>query len=668
MVGTLDIIIFFLFRVLVFFVPIVLYRYTSELFEFNKIILVYVLAVVIGVSWATKMLLQRKIIFRRTILDIPLALFLLSQFISSVVSFDLRTSFLGYYSRFNGGFIPTLSFAVLYWAWVANMDAKKTLSAIKFLLVSAFLVSVYGILEHFGIDKDVWVQDVTQRVFSTLGQPNWLAAWLVALIPVTWALSLDAKKGLKDKKFWLWGLFSLVFFVTILFTKSRSGLLGFAVAGATFWGFTFSKKIRNKFLALGSILIIVALIVGTPWSPSLIKVAIGQKLPQYTLTGGTALEGGGTESGTIRKIVWKGAIEVWKHYPVIGTGVETFAYSFYNFRPIEHNLVSEWDFLYNKAHNEYLNILANSGLLGLAAYLGLVVFSLKLLFKSKSKLNIAFLAGYSSLLVTNFFGFSVVPTSLLFSIFPAFAFSLANNHFPQGAQPKKLDGKQKVLVGVLILVGSWLLIVIGRYWYADVLFARGKAFNDAGRFVEARTQLIRAVSISRSEAIFWDEVSQSSSGIALALWETEDKEMAKTFAENAIKESQKASALSPKNVNLLRNRASAYIKLAGIDNSYLGRAVETIREAIVLAPTDAKLYYNLGLTYLRMGERDRALETFERTIAMKPNYRDARLAYALVLVDKGQKQKAIEELNYILNRIDPKDTVVKDQLEELTNK
>jgi tetratricopeptide (TPR) repeat protein len=111
-----------------------------------------------------------------------------------------------------------------------------------------------------------------------------------------------------------------------------------------------------------------------------------------------------------------------------------------------------------------------------------------------------------------------------------------------------------------------------------------------------------------------------------------------------------------------------YIKLAAIDKTYLTRAIETIMEAIVLAPTDAKLYYNLGLTYLRMGENDKALATFERTIAMKPDYRDGRLAYALILVDMGQRQRAIEELEYILARIDPNDSVTKDQLQELTNK
>jgi len=667
MVALLNLAIFILFRVLVFFVPIILFPNTSELFEFNKIILVYILTILIVGSWLAKMVLQRKLIFRRTILDIPLGLFLLSQIVSTIFSFDSRTSLLGYYSRFNGGLVSTVCYALLYWAWVANLDAKKTFTALKFLLASAGLVSLYGILEHFGIDKDIWVQDVTARVFSTLGQPNWLAAWLVALIPTTWALALKAK-GVKAKGFWFWSLASFVFFLTIIFTKSRSGLLGLGVAALVFWGLSYSQKRLKAFLTLSSIIVATALIIGTPWSPSLVKVIAHQPLPQYSLIGGTALEGGGTESGTIRQIVWKGALNVWRHYPAVGTGVETFAYSFYNFRPIEHNLVSEWDFLYNKAHNEYLNIMANTGTLGIATYLAMVFFSILLIFRSKSELNIAFLAGLASLLATNFFGFSVVPTSLLFFLFPAFAVGLAGKQIATGAGPKKMDNKQKVLLTFLVLLAGWLLLAVGRYWYADTLFAKGKALNDAGRFVEARSNLVRAVKLSRRESIFWDETSQASSGIAAALWETKDEAKAKEFAETGIKESQTATALSPKNVNLLRNRASMYIKLSAIDKAYLTRAIETIIEAATLAPTDAKLYYNLGLTYLRLGEQDKALATFERTIAMKPNYRDARLAYALVLVDAGQKQKAIEELEYILTRIDPNDTVSKDQLQELTNK
>jgi len=98
-------------------------------------------------------------------------------------------------------------------------------------------------------------------------------------------------------------------------------------------------------------------------------------------------QAGGTESGEIRKLVWKGAINIWKDYPLTGSGPETFALLFPKYKPPEHNLTSEWDFVYNKAHNEYLNYLATTGLLGTLFYLILILSSLLQIFKSESPIS-----------------------------------------------------------------------------------------------------------------------------------------------------------------------------------------------------------------------------------------------------------------------------------------
>lgn len=293
----------FLFNTLFFFVPLVLFPKTSELFEFNKMVLIYVLTTLIVSTWVFKIILERKIIFRRTMLDIPLLVFLGSQFLSTLVSLDGRTSFFGYYSRFHGGLASSVSYALLYWAYVSNMDRKKTKRAIYFLLASGVLVSVYGVLEHFGIDKDIWVQDVQNRVFSTLGQPNWLAAWLVALMPITWGFALiskfnpfgklrvdaeqsrsikfqSSKLQFKVQNFWVWILLSSLFFITLLYTKSRSGLLGFLVADFVFWTTTALVMFRQreklkilikKLLIFNFAFLIVAAAIGTPWTPSLLR-------------------------------------------------------------------------------------------------------------------------------------------------------------------------------------------------------------------------------------------------------------------------------------------------------------------------------------------------------------------------------------------------------------
>ncbi len=106
--------------------------------------------------------------------------------------------------------------------------------------------------------------------------------------------------------------------------------------------------------------------------------------------------------------------------------METFAYSYYQDRPVEHNMLSEWDFLYNKAHNEFLNILATTGTVGFLSYLGIIGFfavhvlkGLTLQRQGETLVNALF-AAYVSILVTNFFGFSVVIIGLYFFLIPAF--------------------------------------------------------------------------------------------------------------------------------------------------------------------------------------------------------------------------------------------------------
>lgn len=646
-----------LFYILFAFVPLVLWPYTSELFEFNKMILVYLLTTITATVWLIKMITSKKIIFRRTILDIPLLIFLATQFLSALFSIDPRTSWLGYYSRFNGGLTSSLCYSLLYWAFVSNMGRLETLSAIRYMLFSAGLVSVWGILEHFGIDKNLWVQDVQNRVFSTLGQPNWLATWLAALIPITWLMA----KG-KPLKSWIYLLLSGMMFTTLLFTKSRSGFLGFTVASLIYWTWafaTYKRKILKTFLTFNIIFLILILLTGFPIN--LIRRQSEQKVTGQT---GPALETGGTESGTIRKIVWRGAVGVWAHYPIFGSGVETFAYSYYKFRPAEHNLVSEWDFLYNKAHNEFLNMAATTGTAGLAGYLVLIVFSAYQIYKSK---NFALLAGYTSILVSNFFGFSVVPTQLQFFLFPAIAISINKTPKPE-KHKNSLSVSQKLYVSLTLLFMAYAIINILRYWYADTLYAKGKAYNGIENYSQAQKFLEGAVKISPKEGLFHNDLGTAYGGIALMLKSAKKDFEAQTFADEAVSESNLAIAYSPANVNFLRNRATLFIRLSALNAKYLGPAKEALETASQKAPTDAKILYNLALVYLRSGRTEMAVATVKKAIEMKTNYKDARYFYALTLIEQNDYQEAKNQLNYILNNIDPNDENSARQLKKLGNK
>lgn len=671
--------ILFLFKILFFLTPLILWPFTSELFEFNKMVLVYILTTLITGAWVIRMIYSGKIIFRRTILDIPILIFLSSQLISTILSIDITTSWLGYYSRFNGGMLSLICYSLLYWAFVSNIDRKGVFKINSIILLSATFVAIYGVLERLGIDKNIWQQDVQSRVFSTLGQPNWLAAWLVALIPITWANSLANRSNNNYEKFIPYAL-STLFFVVLLFTGSRSGLIGFGFASLIFWGLTFLKSkftFLKPFIVFNVLILISAAIFGTQYTPSVYKLIQGKRMsaePKAVQNTGTVLEFGGTESGTIRKIVWQGALDIWKRYPIFGTGVETFAYSYYFARPLAHNLTSEWDFIYNKAHNEYLNYLANSGSVGILSYLLMVGFAVYLLFKNSLKQNeneistflIAYTAGYLSILVTNFFGFSVVPVQLIFFLLPAFSIVLTNSGIKiNDAEEIKANTSQKTGAYIVLLFAAFIIYLACRYWYADLLFAKGSNYNKVSRQDLAVTYLYKASQLEPNQSVYFAELARSYTTLALAYNEAKEATGASQLSQAAIANSLKAVELSPANVNMKRVEFGVFIMLASIDQNYLLSARDVLLEAIKQAPTDAKLHYNLGLVYSRIGENDLALETLKKTIELKPNYKDARLAYAILLMDAKKNSEAKAELEYILNKIDPNDSMSKQYLESM---
>ncbi len=673
-------------------------------------VLAYALTTFIVTLWIIKMIVKKTFIFKKSLLDVPLIVFLITQLISTIISLDTRTSLLGYYSRFHGGLFSSICYVLLYWAILANFKKMHVIKSINILLGSAFLVSLYAIAEHFGIDKSLWIQDVQNRVFSTLGQPNWLAAWIVALIPLTWALSVKSKSenlrfGLirQVQMEWIYILLSLIFSITLIYTKSRSGYLGLIAAEIVFWGFSFMPKIlsnRKKikdllhiFIIYHVSLLVIFSITGTPWTPSLRSIITGTTSPISTQTKAVipALELGGSSSVDIRKIVWNGAINIWRHYPLFGSGVETFALSYYQFRPVEHNMVSEWDFLYNKAHNEYLNFLSTSGTVGFIAYFILIICSVlvlsnlhPLLFKKGFKhhsiisknnpglahyefdyFNIALLSGFASILVTNFFGFSVVCVALLFFIFPALAIAHQNDSSEDSTKAGSLSKIQLILISGVTLISLITASSIVRYWLADYNYAQGKLNSEYGNIVTGRKLLEKALKLSPNESLYWDELAQTDASIAQIFFQNQDIVNTKKFTDSAIKSSNKSILLNPNNVNILRTQAKVYIDLSVIDTNYLYKAGNILAQTIVMAPTEAKLFYNYAAILLKTNDMNKAIDILHKTIEMKPNYKNARHTLALILIEQNKKQEAKEQFEYIVKFIDSNDNQINEELEKL---
>lgn len=759
MTRVCDTVIRWSFYLLFFLVPLTLTPWNYELFEYNKMMTVYGLTVVIASAWLLKMANEHRVIIRRTPFDLPILAFVLSQLASTIFSIDPHVSWFGYYSRFNGGMWSVFSYVLLYHAFVSNFlpksdnasisdmskvksqnskvhfknqnypeekvdneNYKYTKKMLRITVGTAVLVAAYGFLEHFGIDKHLWVQDVQSRVFSTLGQPNWLAAYLVAVIPLAQAYSISKiLTAVQTGKFSIKSLLKVLsaprvlgsltlsafLMLVLLYTRSRAGYLGLAAAEAVFAVLILLRYRRqlNTLISYGITLAAMGLVVfvnGTyidQVDKYLTIRGLSQRISRPSQSApipaaapapsGTLLETGGTESSTIRKYVWQGAIDAWRDTPknmAIGTGTETFAWTFFRYRPVEHNLVSEWDFLYNKAHNEYLNFLATTGAIGLGTYLvflfsviGWVTLRQSAVWRTKFKTDkdvgqekypmnnslfvSALFAGWVSVLVTNFFGFSVVITQIFLFLYPALMCILSFDCLHPGTFVRKIPRSvNPLLISGSLLTASYLMIMLFLTWYADTLYASAYRLNRSGQYDQAQPILERAISLNRGEPIYHDELGNSLANITVAQAGANNFEEATRLAKASLAESDLALNISPENVNFWKTRTKIYYLFSTIDPKYNKSAIDALKIAEALSPRDPRIIYNLAILYAGENDIPKAIEYLHQAKNLKPNYRDAYNAIYLFYDQLKESEKAKAIVREYLTNVDPGDAEFKSRL------
>ena len=710
------------FYILFLVTPLFFLKNNSELFEFNKMRLVYGVTVVVATAWIVQMIQERRFIFKHTPLDIPIILFLASQIMSTVFSIDMHTSIWGYYSRSNGGLLSVISYLLLFYAFVSNISKAQITSLIKVIVTGGVLVSLYAIPEHFGFSPSCliltgdfnatcWVQDVQARVFATLGQPNWLAAYLgMVIFPAMYLFLTEKKQQLK----W-WHFISVVLiYMAFTFTYSRGGMLGFVAGLGIFMisylvchpgversetiskaslqvGSVFSSGIRQilslrsrmtrPLISIIGVVLLINLLFGSALTGDfrLLKQSAPPARPGI-VTGGTQLENGGTESGQIRLIVWQGAIDIFKHYPLFGSGVETFAYSYYQYRPVAHNFVSEWDFLYNKAHNEYLNYLATTGAVGFLSYMLMIFsfawYSMRLVVKhhqgnqTAQLLAIAILAGYVSFLVQNIFGFSVVMIALLFFLFPALIFVYADSlKEPQRDLLRVVSLLKpitrliyrrsvytKIALGIVIFIGALYVMKVHSNWEADTFYKRGNDLTDSGYVGEGFNNFIQAIDLHPTEPLYRAElgfaaaasyVSRNESSESATPEEASDAARILKTAEN---QTDLALKLSPNNTSIWRTAIRTYYQLSSVEPRFGDKTIETLDRTIALAPTDPKLVYNKGLILASQNKLPEAIEALKKAIELKPDYRDAKVTLSDFYFKNKQKADALGVVDELLEK------------------
>ncbi len=635
---------------------------------------IYLLATLV---FSFVVLYYQKIRFPKSKIFLFFLIFLFTQVISFIFSIDKYISFYGYYSRFNGGILSLFFFLLLFLSLSKLWDKKDILRMLRLSVYTSALVSIIGILSRFNFDlvcfalvgdiaNDCWSAqfDPSQRIFSTLGQPNWLAAYLAVNIIFSYYFYLKEN----NKVFFL-----LLFINTaaLAFTRSVSGMISTISAAVLFAGIAYYKDktlAKRIFFTLAIILSILLLVVDktfliqkisqlaklAPTTPPTVKPT------NQSITDQTSNPTQITDSGKIRLIVWKGAIELWKRYPLLGTGPETFGISYYFTRPKEHNLTSEWNFIYNKAHNEFLNYLANTGIVGFAGFFlfltSIIILSIKKTRVSKDLIYPALLAAIIGIQISNFFGFSTSTISLYFFTLPLIITNYNKKNKETQSNFKKLKYSIAIPTIAFLLSALYFLYL---FYKADLYFAKGKRQYQENQVIESVENLNKAVATLYNPE-YANYLSLSLRDLYLVSKQLDKDTQSSSLKQLSIYFNEKTLQDSPYNIRYMKNSGKIAVAFyqADKDAQILDWGIQKLQKAHNLAPTDVGSFYTLLLLqFIKYQENETELEKIlkqqiPQLIDLKPDYPlSYTLASKIIFLTQGKKQaiEYLQEVNKTLN-------------------
>lgn len=464
--------------------------------------------------------------------------------------------------------------------------------------VALALQAVYAVLQYFGLDPGFRFSEAQRmRVFGTIGNPNFLGGYLAGGLPLALGLALwDERRAWRTVGF----VSVLLCAAALVVTGSKGGLLSAAAGGTLLLCYAwFRGEFRARLGAAGRKALLGAgiallLFVGA--------AAVFEGAFPIWRNLVTSLDPKGKSVG-IRRVYWHTTVELIKARPVAGWGPGCFA---------AHQLEAQADWLARPenatfvhtagtprhAHNDYLQLTAEAGLLGLAGLLIMLA-----LWMSQAMLHLrrdrpdwaaCAAAAVAAILVQALVSFPLYRPlgCMMFWLFSAVALPA------HGAASTRRVHVRPWLGAVACAAAAVLLLSV--CW-----------------------QSVRLLAAERH--------GKTGKGLAMAgQW------------ERALPAFDKALAMNPHHAELMMNRG-----LACFHTGQFRAAIDTLLRSCRYE-RHVQTHTVLGDAYARLGQTSEAEEEYARAMRLGPANTAPRFAYATFLKDSGRAVEARQEWQTVL--------------------
>lgn len=331
----------------------------------------------------------------KTNLNKALGIFIAVILLSVVFSENIGLSLRGFFGK-------ELKFLAIYFMLVEVVTTKERLKSVLIVFVSSavFIAADAAIQYFYGVDFIRGFEWARSRAsFST---SNGFAAWLIVVIPLFLGF-LALGKGLSKKLKFLLSILVILLLICLLATYARGAWLGFVI-GILFMFFYLFKnlKLKTKLLLLFFSVGLLAVFLILPHSLKSKITAIGRlNFRSYVtinerIKSFIKIEEGG--SNLVRLRLWSEALRITRDFPLVGCGLNTYATVAKGYKSFDQGGIYP--------HNSYLHMSAETGLLGLFAFLFVLSIFFKTGIRRLNKVNdmliLGLLSGVLAFLVQSF--------------------------------------------------------------------------------------------------------------------------------------------------------------------------------------------------------------------------------------------------------------------------
>jgi len=602
----------------VFLLPLFFLPWTTSVLEFNKQLLILVLAGAALILWLLHVVVSGQLSWRSNPLDKGVVGLLVAVSLATVFSLARFKSLFGLTGNLSDSLVTVLALSIFYFGVVNVFDDKgaKVRALVGF---SLFLVLLYGVLQMMGVYLFKF-SFAMSKAFNTVGSLNSLGVIAAASLPLfhkskpasfmkylNMAGVFLALAVLVILNWWVLWVIAIAGMATVIALDS----LNPALAGKSGVNVSKFKSLNNerggdkntrmsKFLLPMTVIVLGVFLMVINFNLSFIKTNFPIEVaPSFGL------------SGDVVKAVLKNNM-------AFGYGPENFSLAFdqYGAGKLTNTTLSNAKFF--DATSQVLNWAVQGGLVALAAFAFLLWLLARGMFTAKyrnieiSSEDTGVLSGVAALMAGMFlYPFNLTLMFVAYVMMGLMALAL----WGDGKRVFNVEERASTsLISSLGFIGGLILVLVGSYFGAtlyisDLKYAQALSSQDMNKTV---SHLVEAINWNGQDDRYYRVSSQAALALLSAELNKKGNDADRTakiqnYLASSINLAKRATEVAPRESSNWSNLGDVYQNLTGLVDGVDKLAEDSYLKAAELRPGDASFYNKIGSMYLAKSDLSRQL-------------------------------------------------------------